>query len=106
MKIIKKSFKIENIAEHWKVKYPKNTRLFGGKTSDEIYNLLLNLNPKTEKGIKKIIGNASWTRNNCDECKKDADLLIEIGQEPDYESSTAQICIKCLQKAVTLLKNK
>lgn len=46
---------------------------------------------------------ATWTAvPSCDECKKSVPVVVEVGEEPDYESATATICIGCLQAAVKL----
>lgn len=57
----------------------------------------------TPEAINAAIGNESWTRVTCDECGAEQECVIEIGQEPDYESSTAHVCLDCLQSAVALL---
>jgi hypothetical protein len=56
----------------------------------------------TEARATAIIGNGSWTMNCCNECEQDCEITVRLGQEPDYESATASICLPCLQKAVTL----
>lgn len=52
--------------------------------------------------VDQVIGNTSWTRVECHECGADADV-IELSQEPDYESYTACICKECLSKALSLI---
>lgn len=64
--------------------------------------IALDLETATEKDISDIIGNESWTRLECDECDKEVETVIMLGQEPDYESSTACICPNCLAKATNL----
>jgi hypothetical protein len=41
--------------------------------------------------------------NECGECGNICEKLIEIGEPPDFESSTAQVCAGCLQKALNLI---
>lgn len=50
--------------------------------------------------IDVAIGNSSWTRLKCDECDNDVQELVQIGQEPDYESATANVCFDCLHRAL------
>ena len=51
--------------------------------------------------VDAIIGNGSWTSvPECNECKTDVEAVIRIGDEPDYESSTAWVCEDCLKKAL------
>lgn len=41
------------------------------------------------------------TTIQCNECKSENSLVVaRLGDEPDYESSTAWICLDCLRKAV------
>jgi hypothetical protein len=61
----------------------------------------------TAKDVAEIIGNNSWAGMlTCDECGKEAWDLVQLGEEPDYESSTASICVDCLKKAVELIENE
>jgi len=70
---------------------------------DAIEKLGHPIQPET---IEAIIGNGSWTRvSKCDECGVESpDLVVEIGEAPDYESHTAYICLPCLLKAVNLAR--
>jgi len=97
MKLFTKQEKIKNIVKRWKYQYPKDKK--------DITEKLIQANPTTEDEIAKIIGNRTWTTNRCDECGEDKDVLIQLGQEPDYESSTACICLNCLKKALKLIIN-
>ena len=109
MKIITKQNLINGFAELYKqqycIRHGDNLASFGLKLShNEHYEMLRN--SSTEDEIEKIIGNRSWTRNKCDECQKDQETTVLLGEEPDYESATAQICLECLKKAVALLKSQ
>jgi hypothetical protein len=98
MKVIMKQQLIDTVAKKWKREYGE----YNSEKHDKIYNKLCALENPTEKQITSIIGNSSWTRNECDECKNDVDVTIKVGNEPDYESNTAWLCFECLQKAVKL----
>lgn len=68
---------------------------------------LLALDPETatRSEVNKIIGNGAWVSEvTCGECGKQTWDIVEIGEEPDYESATAYICIDCLKKAVNLIE--
>jgi hypothetical protein len=67
---------------------------------EQTYQRLISLVNPTQQQIKEVIGNGSWTRLKCDECGKEVQATIEVGQEPDYESATANLCIDCLRKAL------
>ena len=53
--------------------------------------------------VNNIIGNDSWTYLKCDECGQDVDFVVECGQEPDYESSTARLCGECVRRAMAIV---
>ena len=94
-------------ANKWKERYQKPNGTWM-KTcsgdSGEVWRKLdaLGSTPDPD-AVDKAIGNESWTRVGCDECGARGDV-VQIGQEPDYESSTAWICAECLAKALQLLK--
>ena len=62
------------------------------------------LDPETATAdeVNIIIGNESWTRLSCDECGSNVDVILTVGQEPDYESRTASLCKSCVQKAANM----
>lgn len=65
----------------------------------------LDLETATRDDIAKVIGNSSWTTIKCDDCgTPDLDVAVEVGQEPDYESSTATLCKRCLGKAYRMVR--
>lgn len=111
MKVITKQSLIDNLPERWFNGYGlkdtrSNFRLANNKMALDIYNELIENKPLTEEKIIKIIGHASWITEYCNECNKPNDYIIEIGQEPDYDSATAKMCINCLNKAVKELSSK
>lgn len=38
----------------------------------------------------------------CNECGEMKDTVVQLGEEPNYESSTANVCFDCLRKALAL----
>jgi len=45
----------------------------------------------------------TWTNvPTCDECGQSKDAVVRVGEEPDYESSTAFVCRDCLSEALGL----
>lgn len=50
--------------------------------------------------IDIAIGSVSWTRLKCDECDRDVLSVVQLGQEPDYESATANVCFDCIRRAL------
>lgn len=102
MKIRTERSLIKEVVKRWEEQYPK------GRESDKqvvLDNLKkLDLEVATKKEVDKIIGNSSWTEISCSECKKYVGWVIQLGEEPDYESSTVDICKKCFNKAIKLIK--
>jgi hypothetical protein len=33
----------------------------------------------------------------CSRCKDDTDFVVVVGEEPDYDSATAMLCMPCLR---------
>jgi len=69
--------------------------------SEIVYRKLLALgNSPAPDDIDKIIGNTGWTHpERCSECNVRGDIVIRVGQEPDFESNTAYLCVDCTRKA-------
>lgn len=51
------------------------------------------------EAINEIIGNKSWTSNKCDACDTECEVLVRIGDEPDYEARWQDLCARCLSDA-------
>lgn len=112
VEIVTKQSLIERAADMWKEQYYNKKletwgnwgKFYNGLTPEEIYQKLLGV--KTEDEVKKAIGNGSWTRNICNECGLDSDIVVVLGEKPDIESSTASICPNCLRKALALVEQE
>ena len=91
-------FLASNAAERWLCQYPNDRDGIGEKVR------ALGPTPNPDD-VDRIIGNGSWTRTpRCSECgQDDKDCIVELGQEPDYGSSTAWICQDCIDKASQLV---
>jgi len=99
--------RIQEVAQRWRKVYePFKDKDFkyNGKSKQQIALELDALDPNTAtaKDVEDIIGNTTWTKLRCDECEQEVDAVVEVGEEPTYESSTARLCKGCLQKAVAL----
>lgn len=100
MRLITRQYLANIAAKHW-------MKLYGdgkyGLDKVDIGNALIELCPNPlPDDVDSIIGNASWTRTKCDECGVINTDVVEIGEELGYDSSTAQICKGCLNKALEL----
>lgn len=97
---------IKNVADNWNHQY-KNwpTKQEPCPIKAEIGRKLseLDLETVSAKEVNKIIGNSAWTALNCSECEKSVDWVLEVGEVPEYESSTAYLCKECIRKAANLI---
>lgn len=95
MELITKQSVVDTALERWAYQYRN-----GYMNKGSITNALLALpKPINADDVNRIIGNDSWTSLTCDECGKEVDAVVMLGQEPDHDSSTAYICKKCLISA-------
>ncbi len=104
MELIRKQDKIDRVADHWKNVYSGPRGWYSSVfDAESVYTGLIALtdDTRTEDRVNRIIGNNYWTRNTCDECGQDAAVLVQVGQEPDYESRTACVCVSCLRMALS-----
>ena len=108
MEVVTKAGKIASTADRWMAQYFSDNswrQAIGGKTPrQEQYELLKEAH--TEDRIAEIIGNSKWTEIVCHECEKDVELVVLLGEEWDYESNTAQICLECLERALALASGR
>ncbi len=96
---------IQAVAKRWREQYqpfsdkdPMDKRGIADKLD------ALDGNAASAEDVNAIIGNQSWTRLACDECKEDTTLTVQVGDEPDYESHTAELCLECAEKAAALIR--
>ncbi len=98
VKIINERNQIRDVASRWREQYGQRKAAISERLD------ALDGETATAADVEAIIGNRSWTSvQACDECKREAAAVVEIGQEPDYESRTAYICLDCINAAAALL---
>lgn len=107
MRIITTRDIIRKVVETWDAhygRYPSDSQ-FGLKFHAIGRRLhKLNLETATHEDVERIIGNRSWTTQQCRECQAFCDTLIQLGDVPDYESATTELCLPCLEKAYHLMR--
>jgi len=115
MKTITQRQLIQNVANKWRDQYEpfkSDSPIFSEragiktyKTKKQIADELdaLDKETATAQDVAAIIGNESWTRLKCDECGNEPEIVVQVGQEPDYESHTASLCVPCLKAAAGLV---
>jgi hypothetical protein len=103
MKVITERELIKTVPQRWKSRYSSGKY---GQDKIVIMEQLDNLNIDTvsSEEISKIIGNNSWTLLKCNECNKSVKTVIQLGDEPDYESHTVFICLECIKNLNKLIK--
>jgi len=105
MKLLNERHQVRNVAEKWRAQYGAGT--YGGDKRQRMVGqelAALNAETATAAEVAEIVGNGSWVcKNTCHECGAETWDAVEVGQPPDYESSTATICGNCLRAALRLL---
>jgi hypothetical protein len=105
MKLITERDKIREVPQRWQGMYEDGK--YGKDKLDKMIQLnALDAEIATSKQIADIIGNDTWTTMSCSECGKQSIPVIEIGEEPDYESNTVWLCFECIQKLYKLMKGE
>ncbi len=85
-----------------------------GKDHPHCKRTLLDLSPTaTDERINAAFASLPFGSMNrvghtleiCHECGN-AETVVRLGEEPAYESSTANVCLDCLKKAVALVEGE
>ena len=108
MKLITIRSQIRDVARKWHAQYmpvPSKGWLYG-MNKEEAYAQLAALDKETATAadVAAIIGNDSWAcPQRCHECNGHFDEVVQVGEKPDYESATCQLCKACARKAACML---
>jgi hypothetical protein len=55
--------------------------------------------------IDRLVGHGAWTQvYECSECVQQKPEVVQLGEEPNYESATAWICLDCLKEAILMIQ--
>lgn len=103
MRLITRQIKANDVVKSWSLQYPSSHKCWENKQATLKVLIGLGANPNPD-AVDRIIGNGSWTRTECHECNDTNVDVVEIGQRLDHESSTANVCKKCLNKAIDHIK--
>lgn len=110
MKLCTRESVSSEAAELWKEHYNQ----FGGRwtTYDDTNTwpahpekkyLELVSGAQTPERVDEILGR-NWSQPpRCSECDKQGSAVVQLGEEPDYDSATVWVCRACLEKAVALV---
>lgn len=106
MKLITERTQVRDVANRWANAYPKTGPYGRDPQKQAITKALVALDAETATAadVAAIIGNDSWCGpKKCHECGAVVNVAVQVGEEPDYESSTATLCLACLEKALALM---
>lgn len=96
---------IRTVAKRWDEQYFRRGKWYDDK-SRAISERLHRLDPETATpaDVAAIIGNQLWADPmRCDCCGVDVIIVVQVGEEPDYESATASLCIQCAADALAAI---
>lgn len=107
--------RIRAVPKRWRKQYetsPYWTKPFSwGRPAREVAEALEALDTATcsAADIDAVMGIAnghSWCAVSCNGCEKSVhDDVVFVGDEPDYESSSATLCVSCLREALALTEH-
>lgn len=100
MEVITRRSRAAEAHERWERQYGDAT---GDKKAITQRLAALGAWPEPE-AVNAVIGNDSWTECTCNECGESVPLVVRLGEPPDYESSTADVCERCLSAALARIE--
>lgn len=112
-KIITRATQADTAAARWARQYrsPNDGRwlvtfLDGPAAARAVHEALVALGDQPNPDdVDRIIGNTTWTDvPPCNGCRGRFPLVVRVGGEPDYDSSTALLCPACLRSALDLVE--
>jgi hypothetical protein len=106
MELLDERSQVKAAIQRWIAKYGMDKTYGADKRGRKVGAELAELDAETATAeqVGEIIGNRSWAcPRSCDECGQETWQLVQLGEEPDYESRTASICSDCLRAALRLL---
>lgn len=101
-KLLRKSDRVASVPDRWERQYTPFSQWDERKFQIHVALQALKGTKFSASQVDEIIGNTSWTYHGCDCCHRDADELVRMGDEPDYESRWVDVCRECLKSALDL----
>lgn len=103
MKVITVRSQIRELADKIKAQWQNPNGTWTRPDREKIHAAVAALDPETATidDVRAAMGFVGWIDvPRCNECDQLVDRVVQLGEEPDYESRTAYVCIECLQKAL------
>ena len=108
MKLLDERTQVREVAKAWNKQYGAGT--YSRDKRGRMVGLELDaidVETATAEQVAEIIGHAGWVAQAaCDECGTRSWRVVQFGDEPDYESNTANVCADCLRKALSLIEQQ
>jgi Pyruvate/2-oxoacid:ferredoxin oxidoreductase delta subunit len=104
MKLITRQSKVKGAIQSFLNNYPQYNKSNSPFYTKERYNKVVALDPDTAtpEDVEMVL-NPSWVQCMCYECGCCVDAVVQMGQEPDYESIWVEVCKGCLQRALGMV---
>lgn len=87
------------IRQHGRVSYGADTRNIN--VGEELSKLDSDIVSAEE--VNALI-DRDWVSKTCHDCGAKVKTVVQLGEDIDYESCTANVCIDCLKKAINLFE--
>lgn len=101
MHLIYRKDKLKDVPDRFARQYA-NAKFGNGHALSAAKLQLLAPEDRTAETMIAIIGNTSWTDFRCDECEQNQDVLVHLGDAPDYDAKWQDLCQSCLAKGLAL----
>lgn len=100
MKLLTERAQVRTVAARWREHYGDLAR--GREYAARLD--ALDTETATAEDVAAALDGRRWVApGTCHECRDWTWDLVELGEEPDYDSCTVSICRACLTKALELL---
>jgi hypothetical protein len=110
MRVVTKQALIATVAERFRETHQRRSEWLltaGGADAAVVYAQLIALPTNTtEASVIAALGDNRWTENVCDECGKDCEVTIILGEEIHHPTDMKAICLDCLEQAKRLAKSQ
>jgi hypothetical protein len=98
VRVLTRTQLIADVPARWAKQYPEARYQSDDKAAIRQELAGLGTWQLTRERIDAIIGNGHWTKQCCDRCGADSDVLFQIGQEPDYDARYVDLCQACIRE--------